>query len=131
VRGTTRAGSRAAQAVLNASTAERDAILAKLSAANTTAAQVEGDAITATSEFAAIQFIAGATGANVDTVAHVAILTISAIPDVLAVLLLIAAGYAAPKPVRRTVRRRKTIRRPPHSPRPSAPVLMTPALKVA
>src|SRR5258706_106648 len=57
-------------------------------------AEVEGVAISATGEFAAVQFIAGATGASADTVAHAAILTISAVPDVLAVLLLLAAGYA-------------------------------------
>jgi hypothetical protein len=106
--------------------AERDALVKQLAAARSTKAQAEGDAITATSEFAAIQFIAGSTGASVDTVAHAAILTISAIPDVLAVLLLIAAGYATPKPIRRTVRRRKMTPRPP---RPSAPALRAAALK--
>src|SRR5258708_3816059 len=57
--------------------------------------RAEGDAISAGSEFAAVQFIAGATGESADTVAHVAITTIAAVPDVLAVLLLVAAGYAA------------------------------------
>jgi hypothetical protein len=122
---------RAAQAVLTTSTAERDALVKQLGAAQTTQAEAEGSAINAGSEFAAISFIAGATGANVDTVAHVAIMTISAIPDILAVLLLIAAGYAAPKPMARRARRRKTVRRPPHSPRTSAPALVAPALKVA
>jgi hypothetical protein len=70
--------------------------VAKLSAANTTTAQIEGTAIASTSEFAASQFIAGATGASTDTVAHAAIVTISAVPDVLAVLLLLAAGYSKP-----------------------------------
>jgi len=60
------------------------------------AAQVQGSAIAATSEFAAVQFIAQATGSNPNTVAHVAIVTIAAIPDVLAVLLLVAAGYSVP-----------------------------------
>jgi hypothetical protein len=87
---------KAAQAILTTSTAERDRLVAKLSAANTTTAQVEGDAIASTSEFAAVQFIAGATGASTDTVAHAAILTISAVPDILAVLLLLAAGYSKP-----------------------------------
>jgi hypothetical protein len=78
--------------------------VAKLSAANTTTAQIEGTAIASTSEFAAVQFIAGATGASTDIVAHAAILTISAVPDVLAVLLLLAASKPAtpveqPKPV--------------------------------
>ncbi len=45
--------------------------------------------------------------------AHAAILTISAIPDVLAVLLLVAAGYSAPKApaAPRPVRARKPARR--------------------
>jgi hypothetical protein len=43
-----------------------------------------------------VQFIAGATGASPDTVAHAAILTISAVPDILAVLLLLSAGYSKP-----------------------------------
>jgi hypothetical protein len=107
---------KAAQAILTVSTAERDAILGKLSAANTTTAKVEGNAISSTSEFAAVQFIAGATGASVDTVAHAAILTIAAVPDVLAVLLLLAAGYSAPKspvaprPARKI--KRRTVRKP-------------------
>jgi len=88
---------KAAQAIVTAATAERDALVQKLTAARSTRAQAEGNAINAGSEFAAIQFIAGATGASVDTVAHATILTISAIPDVLAVLLLLAAGYTAPK----------------------------------
>jgi hypothetical protein len=86
---------KAATSVLNAAVAERDSVLAKLSAANTVTAKAEGDAISGGSEFAAVQFIAGATGASADTVAHVAITTIAAVPDVLAVLLLVAAGYAA------------------------------------
>jgi hypothetical protein len=89
---------KAAQAILTASAAERDRLVAKLSAANTTTAQAEGNAIASTSEFAAIQFIAGATGASTDTVARAAILTISAMPDMLAVLLLLAAGYSNSEP---------------------------------
>jgi hypothetical protein len=88
---------KAAQAILTASTAERDRLVAKLSAANATTAQAEGNAIASTSEFAAVRFIAGATGANTDTVAHAAILTISAVPDILAVLLLLAASYSKPE----------------------------------
>jgi hypothetical protein len=85
---------KAAQAMLTTATADRDALVARLEAANAFTAKVEGNAIASTSEFAAVQFIAGATGASPDTVAHAAILTISAVPDVLAVLLLVAAGYA-------------------------------------
>jgi hypothetical protein len=72
-----------------------------------------------------VQFIAGATGASADTVAHAAILTIAAVSDVLAVLLLVAAGYLTPKApvVRQRVVRRRKMPRP-----PSRPV---PALRVA
>jgi hypothetical protein len=69
-----------------------------------------------------VQFIAGATGTSADTVAHAAILTIAAVPDVLAVLLLIAAGYLTPKAPVGVVRRRKM-------PRP--PLRPAPALRVA
>src|SRR5260370_895298 len=112
-----KARARAAQPIIPTATAERDALVQKVAAARSTKAQAEGNAINAGSEFAAIQFIAGATGASVDTAAHAAILTISAIPDVLAVLLLLAAGYTAPKapaasrPVRKASRRRR-VRRP-------------------
>jgi hypothetical protein len=85
---------KAAQAVLTSTTAERDSLVRQLSTAQATSARVEGDSIATGSEFAAIAFISGATGAGTDAVAHAAILTISAIPDVLAVLLLLAAGYA-------------------------------------
>jgi hypothetical protein len=54
----TRAASSLPKAVLNASTARRDRLAAKLSAANATTAQVEGNTIASTSEFAAVQFIA-------------------------------------------------------------------------
>jgi hypothetical protein len=107
---------KAAQAVVTSATVERDALVARLEAANASTAKVEGSAIASTSEFAAVQFIAGATGASTDTVAHTAILTIAAVPDVLAVLLLLAAGYSAPKapatprPVRKS--RRRIVRRP-------------------
>src|SRR5258705_8837338 len=100
---------KAAQAIVTTATAERDALVKQLAAARSTKAQAESDAINAGSEFAAIQLIAGATGASLDEVAHAAILTISAIPDLLAVLLLLAAGYATRKAlgVPRPVRTRK------------------------
>jgi hypothetical protein len=112
---------KAAQAVIDASLAERDRLTAQLAVARSNSAQAEGSAIASTSDFAAVQFIAGATGASADTVAHAAILTIAALPDVLAVLLLLAAGYLAPKApvVRRTVRRRKVMTRPPMRPAPA------------
>ena len=108
-----KARQRAAQAVIATATAERDALVKQLAAARSNKAQAEGDALNAGSEFAAIQFIAGATGASTDTVAHAAILTISAVPDVLAVLLLLAAGFGAPKALTkvRQVRSRKPPRR--------------------
>jgi hypothetical protein len=111
---------KAAQAVIDASSAERDRLTAQLAAARSTKIQAEGNAITSTSEFAAVQFIAGATGTSTDAVAHAAILTISAVPDVLAVLLLVAAGYLAPKaPVTRRMVRRRKVTRPPVRPAPA------------
>src|SRR5260221_8036 len=88
---------KAAQAVITSPTAERDTLVKQLAVARSSQAQAQSNAIEAGSEVAAINFIAAATGANVDTVADAAILTISAIPDVLAVMLLLAAGYAEPK----------------------------------
>jgi len=115
---------RAAQAVLSASTAERDAILSKLSVANTTTAKVEGDSISASVEFAAVAFLASMFGIDQDMVAHFLIAVVAALPDILAALLIVTIGYAAPKPKaavpspsKRKTRRRRT--------RP------TPALKVA
>jgi len=108
---------KAAQAIVASATAERDGLVQKLAAAQSTKAQAEGDTINSGAEFAAITFISGATGASTDSVAHAVILVISSIPDVLAVLLLLAAGYAtkstptkspAPrtrKPARRRIRR--------------------------
>jgi hypothetical protein len=112
---------KAAQAVITTATAERDGLVRQLATARSIRAQVEGDAISSTSEFAAVQFIAGATGASVDTVAHAAILTIAAVPDVLAVLLLLAASYLAPKApmVRRRVVKRRKLPRPPLRPAPA------------
>ncbi len=88
----------------------------QLAAARSTKAQAEGEAISSTSEFAAIAFIAAATGAGTDAVAHAAILTISSIPDVLAVLLLLAAGYSAPKAPAAPRPARKVKRRPARRP---------------
>lgn len=99
MRVTTRPGWRAAQAVLNASTAERDAILSKLSVANTTTtAKVEGDSISASGEFAAVAFLASMFGIDQDMVAHFLIAVVAALPDILAALLIVTIGYTAPKP---------------------------------
>jgi hypothetical protein len=104
---------KAAQAIVTSATAERDALVRQLGAAQSVQARAEGDAINATGEFAAVAFIAAASGLTEDTVAHALILLIAALPDVLAVLLLVAAGYTAPKQVRRRVgETRKPVRRP-------------------
>jgi hypothetical protein len=84
---------KAAQAVLTASTADRDALVGKLSAANTTTAQVEGGAISATGEFAAVVFVASMFNLEQDTVAKILIAVISALPDILAALLILTIGY--------------------------------------
>jgi hypothetical protein len=108
---------RAANALLTSARAERDALVQKLAAAQTKKARAEGQTITATGEFAAIAFIATAAGAAQDTVAHIVILVIASLPDVLAVLLLVAAGYthaappaeAVPAPVK-TEAPKRTVR---------------------
>lgn len=102
---------KAAQAIVASATAERDALVKQLGAAQFIQAQAEGDAINAAGEFAAVAFIAAASGVPEDRVAHLVIVVISSIPDLLAVLLLIAAGYTQPKApaVRRAAR--KVVRR--------------------
>jgi hypothetical protein len=99
-----------AQAVIiTTTTAERDALIRQLGTAEQLQAKAEGSTIEAGSEIAAISFLAAATGSNPDTVARVAITTISALPDLSAVLLLLAARYKPTKaPV---VRRRQPARR--------------------
>jgi hypothetical protein len=117
---------KAAQAIVTAATAERDALVAKLSAAQTSSAKVEGDAIISSAEFAAVAFVAGATGASADAVAHALILAIASLPDVLAVLLLVAAGYAQPKAVQPKAVRKPARKTPRRHPRRG----LNPALKV-
>ncbi len=86
---------------------ERDALVEKMGAAMRSKAKTEGQTIAASGEFAAIAFVAG-LGIDQDKVAHIFILMIASLPDILAVLLLVAAGYtghkqevrAAPEPVR-------------------------------
>ena len=112
---------RAAQAIITTATTERDALVRQLAAAQSDAAKVEGDEIRAGGEFAAVAFIAAATGAGQDAVAHIVILVISSIPDLLAVLLLVAAGYAKPAPP--VVRKRKVIRRKRYGLNPARPPL--------
>src|SRR5712671_1102914 len=68
---------RAAQAVVTSATAERDALVQKLSAARGIEAQVEGTEIGASGEFAAVAFLAAATGTDQDEVAHLLILVIA------------------------------------------------------
>jgi hypothetical protein len=98
---------RAAQAIVATATAERDALIKQLAAARSTEAKVEGDTISTGGEFAAITFIAAATGSNQDAVVHAVILVIASLPDLLAVLLLVAAGYAKPAPRPRRPAQRK------------------------
>jgi uncharacterized MAPEG superfamily protein len=69
---------------------DRDAMAAKLQAARAAKVTAEGEQMNAAGEFAAVAFIASATGTDTDRVATLVIFIISAIPDLLAVLLLIA-----------------------------------------
>src|SRR5260221_403116 len=85
---------RAAEKIVAAATAERDALVRQMGSAQQIKAQAEGSTIEAGSEIAAINFIAQATGTSPDRVAHGVIFALAAIPDVLAVLLLLAAGYS-------------------------------------
>jgi hypothetical protein len=104
---------KAAQAILTAATADRDVILAKLSAANTTTAKMEGDSISASGEFAAVVFLASMFSIDQDMVAHILIEVVAALPDILAALLIVTIGYTAPKPKAAvpSPRKRKTRRR--------------------
>jgi len=103
---------KAAQAVIATATAERDALVKQLGAARSTEAKAEGAAIEAGGEFAAVAFIASATGADQGTVAHAIILLIATLPDTLAVLLILAAGRTlVPAPTRKPVRRKAVRRR--------------------
>ena len=113
-----KARQRAVRAVIDAAKQDRDAATAKLTAARATQSSAEGRQIEAAGEFAAVAFIAAATRAGQDAVAHAVILIISAIPDMLAVLLLIAAGYASKPanstrkaPTRKVARRKAAPRR--------------------
>jgi len=85
---------KSAQAVINTATVERDGLVKQLAAANTNEAMVEGNTIQAGSEMSAIAFLAGATGWSMGTVAHLVIAILAGIPDVLAILLIICAGYS-------------------------------------
>jgi hypothetical protein len=106
---------KAAQQIITTATAERDALVSQLAAAQSTKAKVEGDTITAGSEFAAIAFISGATGMSTDSVAHAVILLVASLPDCLAILLLVAATYNKPAtaktPSPRKTTKRRTTRR--------------------
>jgi hypothetical protein len=129
-----KARAKAAQAIVTTAAAERDALVKQLAGAQQTKARTEGDSISTGGEFAAIQFLASATGQSADSVAHVVIMIVAGLPDVLAVLLLLAATSVQPteaksetieakaetkptpvkapaKPVRKTVRKPKVTRR--------------------
>jgi hypothetical protein len=83
---------------ITALTADRDRFARDLSAALGHKARAEGSTIAASAEFAAIAFIAAATGISQDSVAHIFILGIASLPDILAVLLLLATGYGHAAP---------------------------------
>jgi hypothetical protein len=94
---------RAVNTMIAAATAERDGIATKLAAAHGKRARAEGSAIAATAEFAAIAFLSAATGTGQNEVAHLVILGIASLPDILAVLLLLAAGITQPVTAAATV----------------------------
>jgi uncharacterized membrane protein len=75
---------RAGDAILKQAKADREALASKLTAARADKAKAEGEQMSAAGKFAAVTFVAAATGASTDRVANVVILIISAIPDLLA-----------------------------------------------
>jgi hypothetical protein len=107
-----RGRAKAAQGTLERVSAERTAIAGRLETATTAHAAGEADAIRAGGEFAALRFLAEATGATIDATAHVVILVIASVPDLAAALLLWAAGHQPPKLARVVRRKRKVTRRP-------------------
>jgi hypothetical protein len=102
---------KAAQAAADRAQGERDRIADRLREA--TAAQAKGEAsrIAAGAEYAAVVFIAAALGTNPDATARAVIAAIAALPDTLALLLLLAAGYA-PHGQRTAVLPRKAATKP-------------------
>jgi len=105
---------KAADAIVRQAKSDRDALAAKLAAARALQVKAEGERMSAAGEFAAVAFIASVTGASMDRVANLVILVISTIPDLLAVLLLIAAGYKpAGRPAPKKRARKSTPRRQP------------------
>lgn len=95
--------------------AERDALARQLSAAQASSAKVEGQTISQSGEFAAVQFVAAALDTDQDTVARALIIVVAALPDCLAALLIVTVGYVAPRapraPATRPARKRKASRR--------------------
>ena len=95
----------AANAILTSAIAERDALVEKMAAARSRQAKSEAATIVAGGEFAAIAFVADATGIAQGRVLVLFLFTIASLPDLLAVLLLVAAGYSdastAPKAPKR------------------------------
>jgi hypothetical protein len=89
---------KAVNAIIAAATTERDRLARDLVAAQGRQAKGEAATITASAEFAAIAFIAAATGADQDRIAHLVIFVIASLPDLLAVLLLVTAGFAHKAP---------------------------------
>jgi hypothetical protein len=115
---------KAAQAILNSATAERDALVKQLGAAQVSTANVEGAAIQAGGEFATIAFLAQAFGTEPDRMARIVITIIAALPDVLAVILIISLGYVAPKASRsRPATTKKITRRRRRPARPNLQVI--------
>src|ERR1700730_8746262 len=108
---------KAAQAILTNATAERDALVRQLSAAQASSAKVEGQTISQSGEFAAVAFMASMFGTDQDVVARILIAVVSALPDCLAALLIVMVGYIAPRsprtPATRPARKRKASRRQP------------------
>lgn len=83
----------AANAALARAKADQSAAQAALQTAITTHADVKATIITDGGELAAVVFLAGATGRSQADIIHLFILALASLPDLLAVMLLLAAPY--------------------------------------
>lgn len=84
---------KAAQAALKDALAAQDELVAKFATAAGKKADAEGAAIANTAETAAITFLATATDKSESFIAHLFILVMASIPDLLAVFLLLSAPH--------------------------------------
>jgi hypothetical protein len=110
-------------AVIASATTERDRLARDLAAAQLKQAKVEGNTIAANGEMAAIMVLAELTRTDVSTVAHRVFLAVASLPELLAVLLLLAAELGH-RPAAQTVPVQVTAPVPAPAPVQVAPVVV-------